>query len=63
MLDLVRIAAALLVVAFHYGMVPLEGFPLGVASRWTHFGWVGVQIFFVVSGYVCLLYTSPSPRD
>ena len=38
--DLVRILAALVVTIVHY-------FPTGLPS-----GWVGVQIFFVLSGYV-----------
>ena len=31
----------------------------------VQYGQVGVSIFFIISGYflVCLLYTSPSPRD
>lgn len=63
-LDLLRFVAACLVVAFHYcflmGINP--GGLVGSASKGvvkfpelyglTSFGWVGVQIFFVISGFV-----------
>ncbi len=63
-LDLLRFASALMVVAFHYGsafaLAPsstgaemLAGLPLstaGVDATW--FGWVGVELFFVISGFV-----------
>lgn len=52
-LDLIRFACAAMVVAYHYA----AAFPtqLPVPAPWTAatwFGFVGVQIFFVVSGYV-----------
>lgn len=63
-LDILRFVAACLVVAFHYcflmGINP--GGLVGSASKgvvkfpelyeFTNFGWVGVQIFFVISGFV-----------
>lgn len=63
-LDLVRFAAASLVVLYHLGFKAwaLEGsslhavlgrhqdFPIGYALSWC--GWIGVQVFFVVSGAV-----------
>jgi peptidoglycan/LPS O-acetylase OafA/YrhL len=63
-IDALRFGAAALVVAFHFGFLlginPIS--MLGKASRqavvfselydYTHFGWIGVQIFFVISGFV-----------
>lgn len=63
-IDILRFFAACLVVAFHYcflmGTVP--GGLVGKASQgivkfpelydFTNFGWVGVEIFFVISGFV-----------
>lgn len=44
-LDLIRCAAACMVVIFHLGNVP-------ELHAWTWWGWVGVPIFFVLSGFV-----------
>ncbi len=52
-LDVVRILAALLVAVFHLGFAAGRGdstFPQPVP--WAWFGWTGVEIFFVISGYV-----------
>jgi peptidoglycan/LPS O-acetylase OafA/YrhL len=47
-IDLIRFAAALMVMAFHYdGAFPPER---RLPFAWA--GWVGVEVFFVVSGYV-----------
>ena len=66
-LDLLRFASALLVVAFHYGAVfartpsvagaaMLRGLPVpNAATPWTWFGWIGVELFFVISGFVIAL--------
>ena len=60
-LDVLRILAALMVVALHYGFsmwLPLDttkGVPihrLAFLSSYVNFGWIGVQIFFVLSGFV-----------
>lgn len=63
-IDLLRFACALLVVANHFGAsLPLAPGPaaagaLGDAvlstrfAPWAGIGWVGVEIFFVISGYV-----------
>lgn len=66
-LDLLRFTSALLVVAFHYGaafaLAPsaaagamLHGLPVSAAlSGASWFGWVGVELFFMLSGFVIAL--------
>jgi len=46
-LDLLRALAIILVVIYHAGVM---GFPL--AGRVHRFGWIGVDLFFVLSGYL-----------
>jgi peptidoglycan/LPS O-acetylase OafA/YrhL len=62
--DLVRFVSALMVALFHLGLVcwaapaaPVarilrSAYVLPDLTPWVWFGWVGVQIFFVVSGFV-----------
>ena len=61
-IDLLRVVAAGLVVLYHFGAsLPLHPswqvagltprLPAGAAA-WTWFGWVGVELFFVISGLV-----------
>lgn len=62
-LDLLRFMAATLVMAYHFGFwhVATYGGALkgalsadvtGWSTRLSHFGWVGVEVFFVISGFV-----------
>ena len=64
LIDLLRFASAMLVVAYHYGsafalspsasaataLAETPVAPNWVAGSW--FGWVGVEVFFVISGFV-----------
>lgn len=43
--DIIRLCAALMVVAYHLGH-DASGY------TWAHWGWVGVPVFFVISGFV-----------
>ncbi len=49
-LDGLRGLAALLVVAYHF--VPEEAPGALSVWKWAHFGWVGVDLFFVLSGFL-----------
>ena len=51
-LDAVRFFAALLVVVLHYGDIINPRFTSGVILRGSWFGYIGVEIFFVISGVV-----------
>jgi peptidoglycan/LPS O-acetylase OafA/YrhL len=57
-LDALRGVAALLVMALHYEMmpqfVPPAGFPPTMVL-WTQYGLMGVELFFVISGFVILM--------
>lgn len=71
-LDFVRFFAAFIVAVYHLGFWSW-GFPKGQAARvsghipaltalepFRHFGWVGVEIFFVISGFVIAFSASGS---
>ncbi|MER9933791.1 acyltransferase [Mesorhizobium sp. M0088] len=62
--DILRFLAAVMVMVYHYGFW-VWAYPDGVSARatgavppqpaigaWVESGWVGVQIFFVISGFV-----------
>ncbi|MCA0921695.1 acyltransferase family protein [Pseudooceanicola nanhaiensis] len=60
-MDLMRFAAAMMVVFYHMGTYgadvpvfdpPIDERAFPVLSQLTWAGWVGVQVFFVISGYV-----------
>ena len=65
-LDGFRGAAFLLVFARHYGLTQhLHAGPLLVASRLSEAGWVGVDLFFTLSGFLItgiLLDTQKDPH-
>lgn len=51
-LDFVRGIAILLVMGFHYSF-PATGSPLdSIAGTWKAVGWIGVDLFFVLSGFL-----------
>jgi peptidoglycan/LPS O-acetylase OafA/YrhL len=59
--DLLRFAAASLVVLNHFGIFAWNTPSMGATGKWiafpplvpaSWFGWVGVEIFFVISGFV-----------
>lgn len=67
-LDCIRFAAACLVMIFHlsYWCVVWPGAPTNTLltgiqpAEWAWFGWVGVEIFFVLSGFVIAFSASQS---
>ena len=54
-LDLLRFLAALSVVVYHLVTLPDPTTPTGHMIKWTaRFGWMGVPLFFMISGFVIL---------
>ena len=63
-LDVLRFAAALMVLFFHFCYLPTaspnsfianatrQSLSFAETTAFSHFGWVGVQVFFVISGFV-----------
>lgn len=55
-LDIIRFIAAVMVMMFHYGYEPgrfrLPDYNPGYSLPYAWAGWVGVQVFFVISGFV-----------
>ena len=55
-LDLLRFSAALAVMIFHYKSKYLEAMAIPIAEstlyQVTKFGYMGVDLFFLISGYV-----------
>ncbi|MDB5713677.1 MAG: acyltransferase [Sphingomonadales bacterium] len=63
-IDILRFVAAMLVLAYHLGSLGMRGIDERLAGviderliytalrPFTSFGWIGVEIFFVISGYV-----------
>lgn len=55
-LQVLRGVAALLVVLLHFKEFLLPAFPL--ASEWLGYGYIGVDIFFVISGFIIYVSTA-----
>ena len=54
-LDLLRFFAALSVVVYHLVTLPEPTTPTGHMIKWSaRFGWMGVPLFFMISGFVIL---------
>lgn len=55
-INLLRAFAALSVVVYHVIVIfPWEGYPITGPLLWFRTGWMGVDLFFVISGFVIML--------
>jgi peptidoglycan/LPS O-acetylase OafA/YrhL len=53
LIDALRGFAAIGVVIYHVvELFKWPGFPTGGPASWLHYGWMGVDLFFVISGFV-----------
>ncbi len=51
-LQLYRGIASILVVFHHANLILEQNFSKDISFNWFHFGWVGVDFFFVISGFI-----------
>jgi peptidoglycan/LPS O-acetylase OafA/YrhL len=57
-IDLLRFVAAFSVMLYHYSCVIIERYVPGgypVLAPFARYGWIGVELFFLISGYAILL--------
>ncbi len=55
-INLLRAFAAFSVIIYHLiEVLPLKGVPHSWPWQWFHVGWLGVDVFFVISGFVIML--------
>lgn len=61
-LDLLRLVAALAVLLFHWSFTfpSRSGAPMEVRLSGAQYGWLGVELFFLISGFVILMSASES---
>jgi peptidoglycan/LPS O-acetylase OafA/YrhL len=61
-LDGVRGLAILMVIAFHLFALPYDGLAPSILSRVFSYGWLGVDLFFVLSGFLVTLTLQSLPQ-
>lgn len=64
-LDFLRGIAVLLIIARHWDITNNAGSLFPLANAWQHVGWMGVDLFFVLSGFLVggLLFVEYKKRD